>query len=79
MSTMGDLAAHITDDDRAELRKLTTARVRRNYWLCQAQLEILHERHATPAALLNDDESAHELYAWQMSYMDELVQRGERV
>ena len=79
MSTMGDIAEHVTSEDRAELRKLTTARVRRNYWICQDQLEILHERHDTAADMLSDDETAHKLYAWQMSYLDELVRRGERV
>lgn len=53
---------------------LTTARVRRNYWLCQAQLDSIYAsgcqpRHAAAARTLRE---------WQDAYLDELVRRGVR-
>lgn len=52
---------------------MTTARIRRNYWLCAAQLATC----AQDRPLLDD--AAATLQNWQSAYLDELVSRGEQV
>lgn len=68
----------MTTDEQAAMRGMSVARVRRNYWLCDAQLAILRAR-ATDATDTRDDESARTLNTWQASYLAELVRRGERI
>lgn len=62
----------LSRSDAAELRDMTTARIRRNYWLCAAQLTTC----AQDRPLLDD--AAATLQNWQSAYLDELVRRGEQ-
>ncbi len=62
----------MTTDEAAALRSMTTARLRRNYWLCASQLELCWQ----DAPRL--DKTAATLQAWQSAYLDELVERGAR-
>jgi hypothetical protein len=70
---MTTITRHSADDELAELRKMTTARIRRCYDICQQQLSATHK-----SGRRDLDEAARDLYAWQMAYADELVRRGVR-
>lgn len=70
---IGDRTA--TEEEIAELRKMTTARIRRNYWLCQSQITMIHQKR-NPR---DYDDAYADLYAWQMTYLDEMVRRGQQV
>lgn len=63
----------MTTEDVDAMRSLTTARVRRNYWLCDEQLRMCAEDRPRL------DDAAERLQAWQSAYLTELVRRGERV
>lgn len=67
--------AEVTADDLAVLRTLTTSRIRKNYHLCQQQLDVIVEQGCQP----RHDDAAWHLSTWQGAYLDELVRRGERV
>ena len=60
----------VTSEELTQLRAMSTTKIRRNYWLCQDQLDIV--RPSQRAAI-------RELMLWQASYLDELVRRGARV
>jgi len=63
----------MTHDEQTQLRAMTTARIRRNYWLCDAQLQTC----AKDSPRL--DAAAAKLQEWQAAYLGELVQRSERI
>lgn len=62
----------MTAAEQAQLRSMTTVRVRRNYWLCDEQIEM-----AKGKSHLED--AAATLQQWQSAYLSELVRRGERI
>lgn len=64
-----------TEDEIAELCKMTTARIRRNYWLCQSQITMIHQKR-NPR---DYDDEYDKLYGWQMTYLSEMVRRGKQV
>lgn len=64
----------MTSDELNQLRAMSTSRIRRNYWMCESQLDTCRQE---PGHRL--DKATRKLCAWQMSYLDELVRRGERI
>jgi hypothetical protein len=59
--------------NEVEMNDLSTAKVRKNYWLCDAQLKMCAED--SPRL----DSAAEKLQMWQNSYLAELVKRGEQI
>ena len=68
-----------TIEELAALRTMTTAHVRKNYWLCESQLNMIRDELARPTGSMYEPEQATvELQAWQDTYLSELVRRGAR-
>jgi hypothetical protein len=61
----------MTNEEMAELQSMTTAKIRKNYLLCEQQLQILKMQERSTRG----DASATMLNNWSGLYLDELVRR----
>jgi hypothetical protein len=62
----------VTAEDWTEaLRTMTVAHLRRNYWLCESQLELCAKDRPRL------DAASAELQEWKKYYLGELVRRGK--